>query len=264
MALYDRALENWPVPCEAQTIRTRHGHTHVIACGPKNAPPLVMLHGAGTNSAIWGPDVAVYSRDFRIYAIDLLGEAGKSSPNRPSWEGPAYAEWLEDVFDALRIERAALLGISQGGWTALKFAVSHPERVAKLVLMCPGGITPDRLSFLFKAIGLSMLGPWGVRRMVRTLYGSLPAPEGVEDIFTTMMGSFKARTGILPIFTDDALRRLTMPSLLIGGTEDALRDNMAIAARLRALLPCLDVSLIPKAGHALPDTTGIVLPFLTR
>ncbi|MBZ0286922.1 MAG: alpha/beta hydrolase, partial [Anaerolineae bacterium] len=81
MELYDNVLAQWPVPHETQTIPTRHGDTFVIASGSPVSPPLILLHGAGTNSAIWIGDVAAYSRDHRVYAVDLLGEAGRSSPN---------------------------------------------------------------------------------------------------------------------------------------------------------------------------------------
>src|SRR5689334_1051471 len=95
MELYDKALAQWPVPYETQTLATRHGDTFVIACGNKNAPPLILLHGAGTNSITWRSDVTAYSQHYRVYAVDLIGEAGKSAPNRPSWDSPVYAEWLE-------------------------------------------------------------------------------------------------------------------------------------------------------------------------
>lgn len=262
MALYDTALAHWPVPYETRTIPTRHGNTFVIAGGSETAQALVLLHGAGTNSAIWAGDVAEYSRHYRVYAVDLLGEAGRSAPNRPAWDSPAYAEWLDDVLNALQVEKAVLVGISQGGWTSLKYAVYKPERVEKLVLLTPGGVVPDKLSFFFKAIGLSLLGKWGARRMVRMIYGSQPIPDGVEDIMNTVTSNFKPRVGVLPIFTDDELRRLTMPTLLIGGDQDTLRDLNKIAARLGLFLPQLEVTIIPGAGHALMNTVGRVLAFL--
>jgi pimeloyl-ACP methyl ester carboxylesterase len=262
MELYDNALAHWPVPYETLTLATRHGDTFAIACGAESAPPLILLHGAGTNSAIWGADVAAYAQHYRVYAVDLLGEAGKSSPNRPAWDSPAYAEWLADVFDALHIDKAVLVGISQGGWTALKFTAANPGRVEKLVLICPGGIVPDKVSFIIRAMGLSLLGDRGVRGMIHMLYAKHPIPAGVEDIFTIMMGNFKGRMGVLPIFADDELRRLTMPTLLLGGTDDALRDMDKIAARLQTLLPQLDVTIIPGAGHVVMNTTDRILTFL--
>jgi pimeloyl-ACP methyl ester carboxylesterase len=262
MDLYDSALERWPVPYETRTLPTRHGETFVIACGEASKPPMLLLHGAATNSAVWGADVAEYSRYYRVYAADLPGEAGKSSPNRPAWDSPAFAEWLEDVFDGLAIERAILVGASQGGWTALKFTVAHPARVEKLVLVCPGGVIPARASFFIRSMLLLPFGQWGARRIVRMLFGSQPVPDGVEDILTTVMSQFKPRTGVLPIFSDEALQGLTMPTFLLGGDQDVLFDMGKIAARLRQFVPLLDVTVIPGGGHALMNTTGPIMAFL--
>ncbi len=264
MALYDRALEQWPVPYQTRQIETRHGATFVIACGDESAPPLVLLHGAGTNSAIWIGDAADYSRRCRVYAVDILGEAGKSAHNRPDWETPAYAEWLEDVFAALQIEQAFLMGISQGGWTALRFATLHPQRIRALVLLTPGGVVPDKASFLLKAVVFTLLGRRGNHRMMRLVYGRQPIPPGVEEVMTTVTSNFRGRMGVLPIFSDEELRRLAMPTLLLIGAEDALRDANKITARLRQCLPRLTAVTLPLAGHVLTETKGHVLPFLAQ
>ncbi len=264
MAIYDAALKNWSVPHETRTVPTRHGDTFVIACGAAAAPALILLHGAGSNSAIWAADAADYSRAYRVYAVDLPGEPGKSAPNRPAWDSPAFAEWLEDVLNGLQIDRATLVGISQGAWTALKFAVVHPERVEQLVLLTPGGIVPDRTSFIFRAIRLSLLGTWGLKRLTASLFADQPVPEGVIDIVVEISRHFKPRLGVLPLFTDAELRRLTMPILLVGGTKDIMRDLGQIEQRLRQHVPNLTVKLLPGAGHALINTQSYVLEFLTQ
>ncbi len=261
--LYDKVLKvHWPVPKETLNIPTRHGDTFVIICGEESDAPLVLLHGAGSNSAVWAADAAAYSRQHRVYAVDLLGEAGRSAPSRPAWDSPAYAEWLEDVFDALKLEKAAILGVSQGGWTALKFATYKPERVGKLVLLCPGGVVPDRTSFYIRFIPLLLLGRWGVRRAVRMLFGNQSVPEEADEYLTLVMTHFKPRTGVVPIFSDAELRRLTMPVLLLGGTQDVIRDSERIAGRMQRLVPFLTTILIPDAGHVLLGTTDHTIPFL--
>lgn len=262
MALYESALAHWSVPHETLNVTTRHGQTFVVASGAQVAPSLVLLHGAGTNSAIWAGDVLEYSRDHRVYAVDLLGEAGKSAPNRPAWDSPAYAEWLDDVLNALKVEKACLVGISQGAWTALKYAVYCPERVDKLVLITPGGVVPDRMTFILRMMVLSLLGRRGVRGIIKVLFGDQTVPDGVEEITAVVMRNFKARVGILPIFSDEELKRLTMPTLLLGGSKDALRDLEKIAGRMRSLVPHVMVHIIPGAGHALLNTPPHVMPFL--
>src|SRR5262247_945497 len=105
MDQYDALLARWPVPCATLDISSRYGATFVVASGSESAAPLVLIHGAGSNSAMWAGDVGEYSRHYRVYAVDLLGEPGKSAPARPSWDSPAYAEWLGDVLDALKVEK---------------------------------------------------------------------------------------------------------------------------------------------------------------
>ena len=212
---------------------------------------------------MWGGDIAAYSQYYRVYAVDLPGEPGQSAPNRPSWAGPAYTEWLADVLAGLAIDQVSLVGLSQGGWTALKFATTKPDQVNKLVLLTPGGITPDKMSFLFRAMGLMLLGRWGLRRLNRILFAKQPVPDGVDEVLILMTTHFKPRVGVLPRFTDEELRQLTMPVLLLVGSQDALRDGRKIVARLEKLLPQLTAIVIPGAGHALINTTNQIIPFLT-
>lgn len=264
MAIYDAALKNWPVAHETHMLTTRHGETFVIASGNALSPAMILLHGAGGNSSMWAGDVTDYSRHYRVYAVDLPGEAGKSATNRPAWDSPAFAEWLEDVFNGLKIEHATLVGISQGAWTALKFAVVMPNRVDKLVLIAPGGIVPDRPLFIVRAIGLTFMGNWGSRRLVHALFADQKVPDAVIDTVAQTSTQFKPRLGILPIFSDDELRRLTMPVLLLGGTKDIIRDLNKIEARLRGLIPHLKTVIIPGAGHALVNTSDCVMEFLAQ
>jgi pimeloyl-ACP methyl ester carboxylesterase len=65
------------------------------------------------------------------------------------------------VFDALKVERATLMGLSQGGWAALKFAVYQPQWVERLVLLNPAGIAPDRLSFVIQGYPPVAIGQVG-------------------------------------------------------------------------------------------------------
>lgn len=95
LTVYDSLLNRWPVPYETMNIPTRYGNTFVIACGEKSDPPLVLLHGTSSNSAIWIGDVVEYSRDYRVYTVDIPGEPGKSAAVRYDLTGPAHTEWLD-------------------------------------------------------------------------------------------------------------------------------------------------------------------------
>ncbi len=262
MSLYDSMLARWPVPHTETYVPTRHGSTFVIASGDASAPPLVLLHGAGTNSAMWVGDTAAYSRKYRVLALDLPGEPGRSAPNRPSWDGPAYSDWLVDALDVLGVGSATIIGVSQGAWAALKFAVANTRRVDAMVLLSPGGITPDKASFVLEALPLLLFGRWGIRRLNRMVLGGQPVPAELDEAMLTLMTHFKPRVGTLPIFSDAELRRLGMPVQLMMGGRDALRDPNKVATRMRALVPHLTVSIIPDAGHAIVDAWQRIVPFL--
>jgi pimeloyl-ACP methyl ester carboxylesterase len=130
--------------------------------------------------------------------------------------------------------------------------------------LTPGGITPDKMSFVLRAVLLMLLGRWGIRRINRLLFAKQPIPEGVDEAMLLLMTHFKARVGVLPLFADAELQRLTMPVLLLMGTHDALRDAEKIVGRLQTLVPQLTSIILPGAGHALVNTTVQILPFLAK
>ena len=264
MALYDTVLAQWPVAHEFLYVPTRHGETFVIASVDPAAPPLVLLHGSASNSATWMGEVAEYSQRFRVYCADLPGEPGKSSPVRFPWDGPAFAEWIADLFDGLELTRAVLGGMSLGAWATIKYALYQPERVASAILISPSGIHPPRLSFVLRMVGYALLGDWGRQRMIRSIFNGAEMPEDVTRFMTLVDKHFRYRTGAPPLFTDSELASLHMPVLFLAGAHDVLLDTPQTAARLRRCVPNLTVCIAGEDGHAVVDNAPAVLAFLAE
>lgn len=110
-AAYQAVLQQWPVPYEELYVPTRFGATHVIASGPPDAAPLVLLASSGAGAPQWFLNVGPLSQRFRTYAVDLIGEVNKSVPIRPvrsTWE---FAAWAGDLFDGLQVESAYMVGL---------------------------------------------------------------------------------------------------------------------------------------------------------
>ncbi|MCD4685796.1 MAG: alpha/beta hydrolase [Anaerolineae bacterium] len=261
---YDKVLAEWPVPHETRTLHTRHGKTFVIVSGDPANPPLIMLHGASSNSMTWRGEVATLAQQYRVYAVDIVGEPGKSDTARLPFEGPVWAEWLDDVRAALDADPVTVVGLSWGGWLALKYAVTHPEHVTNLVLLTPGGVTEDNLGFLLRMLPLFMFGRWGQRRAMKLLFADKSFTDEVVTGMALIMKNFKGRRDVPPLFTDDDLTRLNMPVLLMGGDKDGLRDMEGIAARLGSLAPQLEVEIVPGAGHAILNVAPRIIQFLTQ
>jgi pimeloyl-ACP methyl ester carboxylesterase len=259
---YDSLLMQWPVPYEVLYISTRYGKTHIIACGDTSLPPLFLLHGTSSNAAMWIGDVAQYSKYCRVYAIDMPGEPGKSEEKQYPLKGSAYHEWMEDVFSTLQIKKASLVGISLGAWAAVNFSVRFPEKVERLVLLCPSGIGPQKASFMLKAIPLMLLGEAGLDKITRLVNGNQPIPEEAVEYSKLIARSFNLRTESVPIFSDDELKSLTMPVLLYAGKKDVLLDSKKTVERLTKLLPNAYTNLLPDAGHVLINLKDDIIPFL--
>ncbi|NJQ15823.1 alpha/beta fold hydrolase [Streptomyces bohaiensis] len=261
---YRAALDAWPVPSERLTVATSLGDTFVLAAGPEEAPPVVLLHGACSNALTWQGAAPGWSRQLRTYAVDLPGEPGLSTPARPALDSDAPAHWLTEVLDGLGLDTPALVGASLGGWTALDFAIRRPDRVSRLALLAPGGVGPARFAWLLRWAMLRPFGEWGRRRSAADVAGLDPVHDReVLDELSFVMSEFKPRTEKLPVFADELLARLEMPTLVLCGARDAMFDSLETARRFRKRVPRAEVVVLPHAGHAVLDQADAVRRFLT-
>jgi pimeloyl-ACP methyl ester carboxylesterase len=269
---YREFLASWPVANRQFHVPTREGETFVVACGPKSAPALVLLHGSSFNSVTWMGDVAAWARNFRVYSVDVIGHPNLSAPSRPRYDSEAYALWLDDVLRALDVERASFAGISLGGWIALDYAIRRPERVASLVLLCPGGVgreTTSAAKLLFVILPLLLLGPWGRRKAAALMLGgpqmsANPASQVVGEFMSLIFKHFRQNFAKVARFSDEALERVRSPVLLIVGARDAMIDSAETRRRLETAVAALEVRWLPETGHAVVGQTAPIEEFLLR
>jgi pimeloyl-ACP methyl ester carboxylesterase len=167
----------------------------------------------------------------------------------------------------LHIKRASLVGVSLCGWLAVDYATRRPECVDRLVVLCPGGVGRQKAGFIFKAMALRMLGPWGERKLQELVLGPpianpSPALRYFMEYAALIHRNFRYRTQKLPIFGDDALKRLTMPLMAIVGGRDVLLDSADTKRRLERLVPHSGIHYLPEARHFIPSQTTRILEFL--
>lgn len=264
---YEGLLAGWPAPSLQRRAPTAQGETFVISCGPEGAPDVVLLHGSAANSASWMADVPRLARRFRVHAIDMIGEPGLSAESRPGLATGAYVEWLDEVMAGIGVERAALVGISLGGWLGLTYAAARPERVSAVAVLCPGGVGRHR-NVLLWAAPLLLLGPWGRRLITARISGPrpkgppTPAQQAFGDLMQAIFAHFRPRTERLPVLDDAALRRLTMPTLAILGAKDVFIDSAGARARLEAQAPAAEVLWLPEGRHMLTGHGPRIAAFL--
>src|SRR5262249_24107932 len=197
----------------------------------------VLWHGSAGNAAMWRGDIRAGAEHYRVYSIDVIGEAGLSAPMRPPLASEEYALWLDDVLKALSISQTSIVGVSLGGWLALDYGIRRPQRVARLALICPGGVGRQQIGVFMKTVALRPCGCWGTRRARETVLGRRPAVTSPTaryfmEFLSLIHENFRPRIVKLPIFSDEALQRLTMPLMAIVGSKDVLLDSAGTKRRL--------------------------------
>jgi pimeloyl-ACP methyl ester carboxylesterase len=255
LAAYAAAMKPWPVPYEELEIPSRFGMTHVIVSGPKEAPPLVLLHGYDATSTMWAPNIADFSKDYRVYALDVMGQPSQSIPTEPVRNAEDYAVWLAETLDGLHLDRICLVGQSYGGWLALNFALAAPDRVQKLVLLSPGGgFVPMVRQFSLPG----MLMVWFPTRVTVHWFFrwlGITASNAGPVLELTYLGLKHFRVPletlrVMPVmFPDDQLRAMRVPTLLLVGDHEVVSDPAMALARARRLFPDVQGELIPQCSH---------------
>jgi pimeloyl-ACP methyl ester carboxylesterase len=248
LATYE-ALLDWSVPSSELTIDTSYGRTNVRRCG--DGPPAVLLHGVTSTSLMWQSCVADLAARFTVYAVDTLGEAGRSVQTVPMPDARSHADWLDEVLAGLGLDSTYLVGLSRGGWLALNQAVRAPSRVTAVTAIEPGGFaTTTWRNYRWMIVGLLLsLSPRGIRKRFvdSRRYGAFVNETARKLVLAQL--PFRPNGFVMSTFTDAELAAITVPTTIVLGRQSPIHDAAAVAARLRAVNPAIRVDVLPAAGH---------------
>jgi pimeloyl-ACP methyl ester carboxylesterase len=280
MAAYDAVLRKWPIPYEEAYVPTSLGLTHVIVSGPRGAPPLVLLHAALATAVVWRPNVEGLSRRFRVYAVDVVGQGGKSVASRTIKTRGDYARWMNELFDGLGIKKASIVGNSYGGFIALNQASLAPGRVDRVVLIDPAGVFaslgPLMIQAAYEAAKGQVLALFGAPRPkpldISFILGGYPHfnPQDKDWLALGPMlldGSVRMNGILPPVFSRAELRMIKAPTLLLIADHEILYEPRATLRLAKARMPALEGEIVHNAYHlaamAQPDVVNArIIAFL--
>jgi pimeloyl-ACP methyl ester carboxylesterase len=265
-AHYDALAEALTVPCEVRTVDSEHGRTLVRVSGPADAPPLVLLAPRGGTSLEWEWLLQSLA-DYRTFAVDSIYDFGRSVNAGPAQSVEDYPAWLDELFDALGLVSGVnLLGFSRGAWMAAESLVRSPGRYRKVAWLSPGALLlPYSPALMAKGMAgvPMMLAPshftcdLGTRWMMPDAAASTGSARAFYDRFLDNMAigmkcfDLKAIDfmRIERVLSDDELRGIDVPVLYLAGEREKMYSASAGAARLNAVAPQIETSLIPGGGH---------------
>lgn len=220
---YENNLTKWTTPYEIINIETKYGKTNIIASGDTSNSPVLLIHAMGVTATMWFPNVAELSKTHRVYAINTIGDLGKSElsdmDNYPK-NGQNYSEWLNKILNELNIDKCDVVGASMGGWISMNFAINSPDKVEHLILLGPMGIKANTFGVM--------------RRLFKVLF--FPTQKNKEAVTEWVLGDNKKVDematymniamnceGKMPIpkrIKKRQLKKIKAQTLLVLGTQD--------------------------------------------
>lgn len=282
MSWYEDTEAKIPVPVESVFVETRFGRTHMLVAGPVGEEPVLLIPGVAGCAPLWRRQIGDLSQHFRVYALDIPGQPGRSDPNPPSFLNDDYACWVLDVLNALGIRRCHVAGVSVGAWVALRFAILAPDRVLSVAMLGPTGLSRARFPWRIwltrvlkkskdadalqddltaKSVSSTSRGSsFGTfdRTLARamalcTRHYRVDWSLGIYDERTRRIDKWKGLKVLGKFFMSEPkalLRQFASRGLLVFGEHEVLYDPHKVGKRASSLMPGLRVEIVPGAGHA--------------
>ena len=230
--------------------------------------PLVLLHGALSDSRMWHRQIDALSDEFTLVAWDAPG-CGNSEDPPKSFSLSDFADSLAGLIEVLNLENPHVIGLSFGGGLALELYHRHPEIPKSLVLASAyagwaGSLPPEEVEERVKQ-GLKQ-SDWPTERVVEKWIPSLfpeSAPKDVVKETARIMADFHpvGMRAMLTAFAEsnlyEILTTIEVPTLLLYGEEDQ-RSPLEIAKEMEDKIPTSKLVTIPDAGHMISSETPAI------
>src|SRR5438094_3849795 len=247
----------WPrISCESSMATAAPIDLHYRVDGPSSAPVLVLSHALGLSMAMWDPQVAPLSREFRVVRYDHRGHGGSPVPDGP-YRIDDLGRDLLHMLDRLALERVSFCGLSLGGMVGLWLGANAPERVDRLVVCCTAARMPRPEDYAERA---KVVRAKGMAAIADTVIGRWFTPAFLTGRPNVVAG-IKARLLATPpegyAATCEALAamdlredlpRIAASTLVIAGADDQSTPPERaeeIAQRIRGA----ELAVIPDAAH---------------
>lgn len=264
---YERSLAMFETDFTSLHIPTTFGETHVLCFGDKSKKPLLLLHGMTMSSTMWYPNMKQLIQERCVYAIDVIGDFGKSKPLIAIKNKKDAGKWILEVLNALHFNKVDLAGHSMGGFLSLNFALTYPERLSKLMLYAPAGT--------FHKINLKFFGKiypallFHTEKWIDNAFEWFSGKgEPLHPVFRSQVIAgyryAKPLLQLMPsVFSEAEFNSFQVPTLLLIGDKEVIYPAKKAITNAQNMIPNLESHLIAGASHSLTMEHADVVNELT-
>lgn len=260
MDLYQEKLESLGFAFQLRRVETSFGRTNIILAGRENARPMVLIHAWNECAPIALEALSDLLGDFRIYAVDVLGQPNLSDEDRPSIHGTGYGEWLYEIISLLNLKQVNLVGLSFGAFIGWKALLHDSRRIHKSFFINPMGlIKPDTWNrFIQLHAPVHLFKHWP-SRLISDWYfqGMHTSNSAFAKRWTyNLLAHYKFDLEPIPAISQAQAQLVKVPIYIVGSALDPLGSGEQILARSKHLFPSFAEGLILKRGKHFPNTAG--------
>ena len=252
MDVYDRQLTRLGIEYEEKMINTRFGNTHVLILGPKDASPLITLHGGNGNSPLNLSLFLPLTKCFRVYAPDTIGFPGKSDQTRLSPKDNSYGQWVVDVMDGLNLKSVPFVTSSYSSSILLQLAYIAPERISQAILHVPSGIAHGPIMPMIKIIVQWLMYPLFPKRdrLINALQCMMTEiNEDFLEFCDVMLRDYRMELRGPKEFTKRELKNFKAPTFVISARDDVFFPADKVIPKAKEIIPNLTKTEYIDGGH---------------
>jgi pimeloyl-ACP methyl ester carboxylesterase len=256
---YQDVLDRWTAPYEEIDVPTSFGETHVIASGPRDAPSILLLHAMFASATVWYRNAGALSEHYRIYAVDTLGEPGKSRPIKSIKSLEEYLKWFIELTDGLGVDEIYLVGNSVGAFLSTYFTMKFPDRIQKLVLIGPAATFHQIIPFYLNSFVPKMLYIFlprfpGTKRLVLRgidwIHNDLAEDPAWGPLFRLLMLHGTPTNQVFPrVYSNEEIAEIKIPTLLLIGDRERIYRPEKVIQIAKQRISHLETEIIPHAHH---------------
>ena len=269
---YDTEFDQFPTPEDTHDVRTDFGIVRVYrfagtgdaARDDRPTAPLVLLPGRSSGSPVWTSNLPHLLPIGDVYALDLLGEPGKSVQERPITSDADQAAWLEQTLAALPEDRLHLVGMSFGGWSAMNLARHSEQHLASITLLdSPFAFDDLPIGTILRSIPVSV--PWAPQAWSESFSSYTAGGAEVKDLPVTRMieagmAHYRLRLPMPSRISEEEVAALNIPVLAFIAGRSVMHDPPTAIAAATCALGEESVKVYPDASHAIngeyPEATA--------